>query len=156
MAKDKKPRAAAPSPAGKQARADRPGDDRKQARAQAHNVPSQTPLWAFRVVDLGGRWCWSALQRDDILLVFDKLKSYESMAWAQIEGPTGSHFVEVHKLSKPARERLVEIRQDDVDLLFSLRITGRQRVWGIRDGHVLRLLWWDPEHEVCPSHLKHT
>jgi hypothetical protein len=38
---------------------------------------------------------------------------------------------------------------------FSLRINSPARVWGIRDEYVLRVLWRDPRHEVCPSKKKH-
>ncbi|MDQ2731557.1 MAG: hypothetical protein M3Y56_07855, partial [Armatimonadota bacterium] len=67
-----------------------------------------------------------------------------------------SHPVELGKLCKAAQDRLVEIRQDDAATLFSLRIGGQGRIWGVRDGPTLRILWWDPQHEVCPSLKKHT
>jgi hypothetical protein len=93
---------------------------------------------------------------DALVQVLEKMKSFESMTWEQIDGPTGSHGVEVGQLSRTAQQRLIQIRQDDVDQLFSLRITGRRRVWGIMDEHVFRVLWWDPEHQICPSPRKHT
>jgi len=43
---------------------------------------------------------------------------------------------------------------DAVEDLFSLRLTGKKRLWGIRDRHVFKVFWWDPEHGVCPSELK--
>jgi hypothetical protein len=83
------------------------------------------------------------------------MKELETMTWHSIS-ETGSHFIDVSGLSKPARDRLMEIHQDDVDQLYSLRVTGRLRIFGIRDGGVLRVLWWDPDHQVCPAHKKHT
>jgi hypothetical protein len=80
----------------------------------------------------------------------------ESMTWGQVEGATGSHFVEVDAIVPDAQRRLEEIGKDEQGRLFSLRITGEMRLWGIRDIAILRLLWWDPEHQVCPSHKKHT
>lgn len=77
------------------------------------------------------------------------------MTWHAIT-ETGSHFIETSALSKPARNRLMEIQQDDVDQVYSLRVTGRRRIFGIRDGGVLRILWWDPDHDVCPAAKKHT
>jgi hypothetical protein len=88
--------------------------------------------------------------------VLQRLKSLESMTWEEIDGPTGCHGVETWKLGKAARDRLTEIRQDDAAQLFSLRVTGRRRVWGILDEHVFRVLWWDPEHQVYPVEKKHT
>jgi hypothetical protein len=83
------------------------------------------------------------------------MKELETMTWQAI-GETGSHFIDVSGLSKSARDRLLAIQQDDVDQLYSLRVTGRRRIFGIRDGGTFRVLWWDPEHEVCPAQKKHT
>ena len=128
----------------------------RAVRALPANPRARNPVWAFRIVDLGGPWCWSALNGDGLTEVLAKFRDFESMTWEQIDGPTGSHGVEPAKLCKQAQARLTEIRQDDASELFSLRITGRRRAWGILDEHVLRLLWWDPEHQVCPSLKKHT
>jgi len=68
----------------------------------------------------------------------------------------GSHQCSKHRMSKDARDRLKEIRQDDIDELFSLRLTGKRRVWGIKVGRVLNFLWFDPKHLVCPSPKKNT
>jgi hypothetical protein len=88
--------------------------------------------------------------------VLRRLGSYETMTWREIDGPSGSHAVDLGSLSTAARDRLVAIQQDDVEQCFSLRINGPARVWGIRNAHVLRILWWDPRHEVCPSKKRHT
>lgn len=88
--------------------------------------------------------------------VLQRLKSFESMTWAEIDGPTGGHGVETRRISRAARHRLTEIQQDDAEVLFSLRVTGRRRVWGILDEHVFKVLWWDPEHEVYPVEKRHT
>ena len=60
--------------------------------------------------------------------VLDRLKSLESMTWAEIKQNTGSHHVDKSDLIKSARDRLIEIRQDDIDQLFSLRVSGERRV----------------------------
>ena len=68
----------------------------------------------------------------------------------------GSHPVVCEALIKKARDRLHTLKLDDNDVLYSIRLTGKQRIWAACFGHVFHLLWWDPEHEVCPSELKHT
>ena len=157
MARDRKhPRAASADREARQPRSAFAAGPERQPRGVVPGVAGSTPLWAYRLVDLGGPWCWTALDRDGLRDVLGRLRDYESMTWAEIEGPSGSHFVSLGSLARRARERLLEIGQDDVDALFSLRISGRQRVWGIRADRVLRFLWWDPIHEVCPSPKKHT
>lgn len=67
------------------------------------------------------------------------------------ENPRQARALPLDDLAKRARDRLVEISQDDAAEYFSLRVNSAARVWGIRDAHTLRILWWDPNHEVCPS-----
>lgn len=130
--------------------------DEKKPRGNAPRYDGALPLWAFRIVDLGGPWCWTKIDGPTLGAVLERLKQLESMTWAEIEGGTGSHYVDQGELSKEARDRLVKIEQDDTESLFSLRVSGKERIIGIRDGSVLRILWWDPEHQVYPSKKKHT
>jgi hypothetical protein len=121
------------------------------------NYDSQQIAWHLRGLDLGGPFGWAGvLQHEGFAELFGALSAFETMTWAEIKANNSSHSVRVDLLSKAARDRLVEIEQDDVEELFSLRISGRRRVWGIQDRHILRLLWWDPEHEVFPTSPKHT
>jgi hypothetical protein len=127
----------------------------KTPRGGVPDYAGQFPLWAFRIVDLGGPWCWSVLGGTELRNVLQRMKDVESMTWQAI-GETGSHFIDVSGLAKAARDRLMKIHQDDVDQVYSLRVGARERIFGIRDGGVLRVLWWDPQHQVCPSPKKHT
>ena len=75
------------------------------------------------------------------------------MTWAEIMQAAGgrargtnSHFVQVERLTRQAKDRLAEIHQDDVSELFSLRLTATVRIYGIRDRRALKLLWYDPYH----------
>ena len=84
----------------------------------------------------------------------------------QFEGSLASEFFGPHKgpakfegiesLSRDAQARLEYLKRDDVDGLWCVRLSGLERVWGTRRGPVFNLLWWDPDHTVCPSHKKHT
>lgn len=112
-------------------------------------------MWAFRDLDLNGPWCWSALDAASILDVHRRLANYESMAWKEILNGTGSHEIEPWEIGKDGQDRLREMGLD-VDGLVSLRIDGPGRIWGYREGAVLRILWWDPEHQVYPVGKKHS
>jgi hypothetical protein len=121
-------------------------------------IDSQNPLWSFRMLDMGGPWCWGVMDQQTFMRVLDRLRNLESMTWVEITNTTGSHFIEMDKLNKDAISRIADLKYDDIDELYSLRITGQERIFGIRYGrdHVLRILWWDPKHQVCPSPKKHT
>ncbi|MEQ6332814.1 hypothetical protein [Sphingobium sp. MK2] len=131
----------------------------KQARAGsgADLVPAMSFRWSLDRFDwLGPFSCKEMTPQVFSSTIISHLQAFDAMTWNEIDGPTGSHFVSVSDLIKPARKRLVEIGMEDTDQLFSLRCGGKPRIWGIREIAVLRVLWWDPEHEICPSTKKHT
>lgn len=90
------------------------------------------------------------MSEDEFKEVLSKLRAFETMTWPEIER-AGSHYVECSRLIKDAQVRLAELHLDDFDQLFSLRLQGKPRMWGLRIGNVFSVLWWDPEHAICPS-----
>lgn len=133
-----------------------PADVRGPRHSEAPDALGRNPLWSFAVADLGGPWCLGAMSGATLVRVIRRLGEFEGMAWTEILQGTKSHSVPVSALSSKAQQRLADIRQDDVDELVSLRFSGRERLWGIRHGALCRCLWWDPDHEVCPSAKQRT
>ena len=62
----------------------------------------------------------------------------------------------VAKIVPEMQKRLCDLEKEDLDELYSLRLSGKKRIWGIKESNLLWFLWWDPEHEICPSLLKNT
>jgi len=129
--------------------------DGKTPRAADLNVEELKPIWSFKIMDTDGPFSWRRLYGKNVGLVLDRLKHLETMSWAEITGED-NHFIGRDRCSQGARDRLNEIHLEDIDSIYSLHVTGRQRVIGIRDRHILQILWYDPEHQVCPSKKKHT
>jgi hypothetical protein len=89
--------------------------------------------------------------------VFPKLKDFESMSWNELEkqthgkeGKSKHHSVSIYDLDPEAQKRLEILQLDDIDKLFSLRLTGKIRIWGIRVRSFLKILWFDFDHSVYP------
>ena len=128
----------------------------KNPRSETFCKSALSPVWSFQRLDIGGPWCISNINDANYFVeVLKKLGEFEKMNWSDL-GSGGSHLIAISKLAKRAQERLIEIKQEDIDDLFSFRLKGKERMWGIMDNGVIRLLWWDPNHEVCLSHKKHT
>ena len=85
--------------------------------------------------------------------VLTKLKDYKTMTWQEIKGK-GSHSISLEKLAPEAQKRLQEIKLDHIRRLFSLCIHGSIRIFGIVHGDVLKIIWYDPEHQICPCRKK--
>jgi hypothetical protein len=97
---------------------------------------------------------WHEIDPAMLAYIQNKLRAFESMTLSQIflKAKKQNHGVEVYKLSLEARKRLSELGHDaTVEELYTLRLTARQRIWGIRECNTFQLLWWDPNHDVCPS-----
>jgi len=95
---------------------------------------------------------------NDVRDLLSKMKDYETRTWNEIKTDVGgrcrgnnSHFISIDKLCKDAQKRLEELHLDDVEELYSLRLTGTKRLFGIRVGASLEILWYDPDHSICPS-----
>ena len=145
MGKNKRPAVAKDPPQfGKQPRIERNPDGPNDWK----------PVWRFQRMDMDGPWSWAKASARDLLEhLHERLRSFESMTWNEIDRAKSCGSIAVAQLCKEARDRLMEIRQDDVDHLYKLRITQKGRVWSIRDGHIFLLLWWDPDHTVYPMNI---
>ncbi|MCI0572640.1 MAG: hypothetical protein L0Y66_17950 [Myxococcaceae bacterium] len=141
--KPKKPVIAVAPPSGKQPRIAVNPDMHEELK----------PVWRVQLLDLGGPWGWSRVQAPALVDIQRRLASFETMTWNEIRKQKSCGFISVSAVCKAAQERLMETHQDDTEQLYKLRIDQSGRVWGIRDRNVLKLLWWDPEHEVYPMNL---
>ena len=112
--------------------------------------------WRFNAVDKGGPFAWTNLSDpSEYKSLIEKLAAFETMSEAEL-GSCGCHFIDVTDLCKEAQRRLVEIDLDDLDEIFSIRINGKVRIHCVHRPQYMRVLWYDPEHKVCPSPKKYT
>ena len=110
------------------------------------------PAWRIGHMEMIDPFGWHLLDKATLHEIREKLKNFETMYLGDIFGPKKqSHMVDVSQLCKEAKDRLSDLRLDEFEQLLSLRLTGKKRVWGILEHNVIILLWWDPNHLVCPS-----
>lgn len=162
MKKNKKPKSAFNPPNLKQAKLG--GDPKPSKKPVLGGDPSsclkQKPAWQFSNRDLSHpQWGWNSLSAEDFISALNQhLCKLETMTWDEILKASGGrgqgngnnhHNIEVSEICRAAQQRLLELNID-VDQLFSLRLTGAWRLWGIKEGQILRFLWSDKNHEVCP------
>ena len=115
-----------------------------------------TLIWEVSGIDDNSQWGWNQVDCPYFLReIWKKMRNFETMTWGEILGKN-HHSIAVSSIIGPAQKRLLELGHDDVEELVSFRLTGSQRLWAIRVKHASCLLWWDPEHEICPSHKRYT
>ena len=79
----------------------------------------------------------------------------EKLKWKEIDG-NDNHHQPIADLCTEAQKRLVTLKHQVEDYIYSLRVDGPGRIWGIRYGEEFHVLWWDPDHSVRPISKKHT
>lgn len=114
------------------------------------------PAWQISACEWEGPFGCHVIDAETATKIRRFLVNFESMTWADIRRSGNNHSMPVERLPSPSRRRLEERGLDDIDVLYSLRLTGKERLWGIRDRHIFRILWWDPDHLVYPVDKRNT
>ena len=127
-----------------------------RTRVAIEQIKDLPVAWHIKSLDREGPWCWKDIDASTLWsVIHSKLANFETMKWSEILG-NRHHEIRKDSLIAKARSRLEEINQDDVDVLVSLHLDGKKIIWGIREYNILKILWWDPKHNVCPSSKRHT
>ncbi len=114
-------------------------------------------FWSFALFDSGLAFPKAEKPNNSFHEIADAIKYCELRTWRDIErNPKRDHPIEIRNLEKFARDRLIELQLDDRDEIWSIRFNGLCRLWAFRDQSLLQVIWLDPQHEICQSHLKHT
>lgn len=126
----------------------------------ADSVIHNRPIWRFDKLDMEGRFAFQ-LSRSDFKHkeVLQKLIHYGNMTWGEIDrqqhdshGKSKHHYLDVRSLSDAAKMRISAKHLDnEIDALFSFALQNKLRIIGFRYGAEFYLVWYDPNHEFCPS-----
>lgn len=132
-----------------------PADKQVRSGGDPDYYLRQKPTWTFRSFDWDGPWGLSAcVAKNWRKHIEQHLAQFETMTWDEIQKASGgkkdgsgnnSHHLERSKLSSAAQKRLTQ-KQIFADTFFSLRLENTCRIYGIREGNCLRLVWFDPYH----------
>lgn len=123
----------------------------------------QTPVWSFSRCDFEHSKWGICKDGSCIESILKRLSSFEGQTWKEIfsdtsgrNGNTKHHQIETYKIIKEAQERLTGIGMGQYDTLYSMSISGKIRMWGVISQGVFMIIWIDRNHEICPSHKRHT
>lgn len=124
---------------------------------RAGEIPNDTlrPEFKTEKMDMQGKWGWSKFAIDNIKEFLGKLFESQKLSWQELR-QNGSHLISVNQIVSEASKRLQVLELDDWEELYSIRLNGKSRLWGLKESNIFWILWWDPNHEICPSYKKNT
>lgn len=118
--------------------------------------PQARIMFRLGLMDYGGPWGFDGLSSAHVKLIAESCRSWETLTVGEFRGLPSHVEIAKEALINDAQERMIEIGLEEYDGLWHLRLGNKPRLWGLLDGHVFYVVWWDPEHEVCPSAKKNT
>lgn len=131
----------------------------KQARyvETPESFYDKSPVWSFKWLD-NNYTKWGFVHVSELnSSVINKLKDYEGMTWDEIIKATGgrkrgnnNHYEKVSDLISEAVERWKTLKLEEYDQVFSLSLSGTERLYGILSDGIFRIVWYDKNHEIYP------
>ncbi len=108
--------------------------------------------------DYEGPFCLSRSSIDTVVQMLKQAANMESMTVLEVfRGDTGKDYGDPERLpNSDAVTRIRELGFNDETNISTLRFSGRQRLYGFRRDNDFYAIFWDPEHEIWPTKLKHT
>lgn len=137
------------------------GNKKSSSKEDPNNWLRKNPVWVFsRHDNQHDKWSLTCC-RDIYDDVISKLASFEGMTWGCInqqthdKGKSSNHFIEISKLTKDAQNRIesLHIYEDEI---YSLRLSNKERLFGVIEDNKFCIIWYDKNHEVYPYKKKHT
>lgn len=129
---------------------------------RVYMVPSHASnerlCWHFGAMDLEGPYGWGEITQDQLRKLLGVVRDLEKQTASELFDKAGyrqtvgaTKSIPVKNICPEAQGRLEALGFDDHNHLVSLRITKKARLWMLRFNTIACLLWWDPNHRVCPG-----
>lgn len=121
------------------------------------NFNQETITWQFNIFDFGHeKWGFKKISRETLVdKILNKMSGLDTMTWGELlKKKKKYHYIPINRICLDAQKRLQELNQNDIDQLFVMHFENKSCLWGIRDGRALKVIWWDPDHQVYPTEPK--
>lgn len=114
------------------------------------DVLKHEPLsWGLKRLDLNCEWSWRKLDGQHIDRVHDELVSLEGRTLSDLLRERKVKDIPVAHLKPGPSTRLKQLRLEEAEVLWELRLPNKWRAWGLVERAVFYFLWWDEDEEVC-------
>ena len=129
----------------------------KQVSSPKYSTDNEKIIWRFDRLDKDGPFAFDLLRKDfKHQEVLGKIIEYSNMTWDSVKKQTHDKKSKHHYLesgfSASALQRIkVKLSEDEQDSIFSFALQNKLRLIGIREQEKFHVIWYDPEHQFCPS-----
>jgi hypothetical protein len=106
--------------------------------------------WRINRMQLVSPYSWRELPSEKIEYVQKKLSEFEQRTWNEIfvDDKRHNHPLPVSKLKCPQARKWMADHMPGEDHLWTLRLSGAERIWGIFREGIYQVIFWDPRHLI--------
>lgn len=118
--------------------------------------PEDKVQLSFELYEVGGKFCLSKCNQDEVRQYKDCVRKMTTMTWTQVRETSGKG---------PNKAGLAYTPYEDSDLkgakrppsvsqelrISAVRASQRMRLFGVRIGNAYSILWYDRNHEIVPT-----
>jgi hypothetical protein len=110
----------------------------------------QKAAWRVSKIQLIEPYGWHELSPFEVAKIKDRLSSFEKNTWKEIfvDQARFHHRISADELKCSTARQWMKKNMPDQDYLWTLRVTGAERIWGILSQGAYQVLFWDPEHLI--------
>ena len=142
-------------------------DDKSVPSEATQSAWREMPVrWTVAELDIppGESLCRWSLEAKETKELLTFLESISRKTWKECLAETvmsgrkkrpRNHDQHVSTLSVDAQKRIQALPSAE-ERVFRFRLSGETRLWGFRSGDLFRVLWYDPDHAVCPVEKRNT
>ncbi|HAV10892.1 MAG TPA: hypothetical protein DCX22_04710 [Dehalococcoidia bacterium] len=112
--------------------------------------------WRFSNADIFGSMSCGNLALEEHQQLWKRLRAFEKMNVDQLRATGSLHSKSIPELEREYRDRLLDLKLDDIEEIYSFRIDGACRLWCMKFENIFSILWWDKNHQVVQIARRHT
>lgn len=119
----------------------------------AHSVSSyddRKASWRVGRIQMVDPYGWHDVSSVDLGRIKARLSELEKLTWKDIfvRDARYNHQIEVNKLKCSEARKWMKQHMPDQPYLWTLRLTGAERIWGIFSEGAYLVIFWDPQHLI--------
>ena len=128
------------------------GNFQPKAVEQARSM-SLKAAWRVNKIQMADPYGWHDMDSQTLGYIRGKLSAFESMTWNEIftVAKKQNHSISVESLKCRDAKRWMQENMPDQTELWTLRLSGKERIWGVFAEGAYLIVFWDPNHKIMPT-----
>ncbi|QMV18848.1 hypothetical protein GOB94_09255 [Granulicella sp. 5B5] len=106
--------------------------------------------WRVAKIQLTDPYGWHEISANDASQIKVKLAVFEKNSWKElfVRDARFNHRIQSDQLKCPIARKWMAENMPDQPYLWTLRLSGSERIWGILSEGAYQVLFWDPQHLI--------